>query len=52
MKEVISTLEDWCSSCDEMINCLEKNAENANKTKENNLENKAAIEKKVKNCVY
>ncbi len=44
---MISTLEEWCNTCDGMLSCLEDTATRANSTKAANLDHKRNIEQKV-----
>ncbi len=48
VNNVIQTLEDWCTSCDGMLKCLESQAGRANTVKAATLEHKKQIEQKVR----
>ncbi len=48
VKDVIQTLEDWCTSCDAMLKCLESQAGRANTVKAATLEHKRQIEQKAR----
>ena len=47
MKDIISTLDDWCQGCDGMLSCLATLAEKANAEKKKSVEHRNQVEKRV-----
>jgi COP9 signalosome complex subunit 7 len=45
--QITETLQQWCENCDAMLTCIETQVVRANSMKENHLEHKNDIEKKV-----
>jgi len=48
IKDVVSTLEAWCQSCDDVLRCLENQSAKANAEKARNIEHQKFIDQKVK----
>ena len=50
MKDVVSTLENWCNGCDELLSCLESQADRANDAKSTSREHRKHMEQRVRHA--
>jgi COP9 signalosome complex subunit 7 len=47
---IVSTLQEWCDSCEAVLSCVETQINRANAEKNRRLKHKEAIEQEVNTC--
>lgn len=47
MSQIVTTLQDWCESCETVLACIEEQIRRANSEKQRRLKHKDVVEQEV-----